>query len=90
MKLSREARQLSDAIRKAKEDSTIEEARKLVMKRLAEKRAEKERKAAERAAWLKEYHEQLAKGSSNMDKGSKKSRRSKARKLHPSPFHNPQ
>lgn len=87
--LSGEAHRMSDALRNAKEDATITEASRMLRERLATKRAEREQKAAERAAWLKEYHEQLAKGNSNRDKGAKKARRSRARKMDPARFPKP-
>lgn len=80
---------MSEELSKQKETLTIEEAKQAVMKKLAEKRAVKEKKAADRAAWLKEYHEQLAKGNSNAGGGAKKARRNRVRKMDPSRFQKP-
>lgn len=80
---------MSEELRKQKETLTIEEARQAVIKKLAEKQAIRERKRQEREDWLKQYHEQLAKGNSNAGGGAKKARRNRVRKVDPSRFQKP-
>lgn len=80
---------MSEELRRQKEDAVLAEAARMVRLKLAEKHAERERKRAERDAWLKEYHEQLAKGNSNTGGGAKKARRNRARKMDPARFPKP-
>jgi hypothetical protein len=77
--ISEEAKELRRKLRMAKEQMTIEQAQALVLEKMRQRRAREEA----RKAWWKNYHEQLAKGNSNIGSGARhsKNRRVQAQKI---------